>query len=192
MDQDIMRTLSGHTNCILTNEKDLKSRRPKSFTALISNIDKVHNLFPGSVLYYGTFEGSGTVNIAVSNHEIVRYLYLSEINNWPGSNLEEGALIGTAGRRHTLGFEYCTQWRGDSKYPVRVLNRTYYKQNPIDLLDGAYIPPKESNVMYGINRPNDLVSLTQEQKKEWSNPFINNDLEIDKRLEAARYNPYAD
>ena len=172
MDQNVIQTLTGNTNSIIKNEKDLKSKRPQSYTALISNVNKIYNLFPGSVLYYGVYKGTGTVNIAVSNHEVLRYLYLSEIANWPGADLQTGELIGTAGNQHTLGLEYCTQWRGESKYPVRILGRTYYKQNPKDILDGLYSPIKEMNIKYGINRPQDTTKLTEEQLAEWGNPYL--------------------
>ena len=192
MDHSVIAALGGRSDSKWLNESDMKGKNPTSYTALISNIINVYNLFPGSVLYFGTYQGSGTVNIAVSNHEILRYLYLSELAKWPGKELSVGDAIGTAGNKHNLGIEYCTQWRGDSKYPVRVLGRTYYKQNPKDILDGLYTPPKETDVEYGINRYNDKIELTDAQMAEWAVNYQNPLRNLETRLIASRQYPDSD
>ena len=180
MDQQVMKTLTGGKTCKLINETDLNSNKPTSFTAKFSGVSEVYCLFTGTVEFYGYYNGVGTVTVLVTNHEIVRYINIDNIQLERNQFLEPGTLIGKANKRKGLAFEYCTQWRGESKYPIRLNNRTYYKQNPIDLLNGLYIPPRELEVEYGINRPDDTVEFTKEQLSEWSDQTNPNDfLQID-------------
>ena len=167
MDQTIKQTLTGNTTCKLNNEKDLLSQNPQSYTATISGVNKVYSLFPGTVLFLGFYKGVGTLSVAVSNHEIVRYLNLTEIQEWSNSKVETGTYLGTANSRTGLQIEYCTQWKGESKYPVRINTDLYFKQNPIDILNGIYTPTNETDIRKGITRPNDIVTFTDDQKKEW-------------------------
>lgn len=170
MDSEIKKTLTGNTTAKLDNEKDLSSNRPSSYTATISGVTTVYNLFPGTVVFLGYYQGSGSVYVEVSNHELIRYLNLNDIQVWKGSELEKGDVIGTVKSRVGLQVEYCTQWKGESPYPVRFNNRLFYKQNPIDILNGLYFPYKEITVKNGIVRPNDKITFTQDELKEWGKP----------------------
>lgn len=172
MNSQIAKLLSGSTTCKLTNETDLKSKKPTSFTATISGVSKVYNLFPGTVLFLGYYKKMGTVTIAVSNHEIVRYLNLKDIQEWNYSSVAQGQYIGEAYSNSFLQFEYCTQWKGDSIYPVRVNNALYYKQNPLDILNGMYTPTNEINVKNGVVRLNAKTTFTADQLLEWGSTII--------------------
>ena len=174
MNSEIMKALTGSTNCKLKNEEDLKKTNPKSFTATISGAKKVYNLFPGTVLFLGFYKGMGTITIAVSNHEVVRYLNMRNIKGWNYTSLPKGEYLGDAYSPSGLQFEYCTQWKGESKYPVRVNSNMYFKQNPLDILNGIYVPSKELNVEYGIIRPNKKSTFTEEQLLEWGPVNIDN------------------
>jgi len=177
----ISKLLAGQ-DCKLINEKDLSSKNPTSFTATISGVNKVYNLFPGIVLFLGYFEKMGTVTIAVSNHEIIRYLNLKDIQGWNYVKVAKGDYIGQAYPNKPMQFEYCTQWKGDSPYPVRVNNKLYFKQNPIDILNGLYVPKGEIDVQSGVVRPNDKVIFTEAQLLEWGPTSIDNS---DKYIEGA-------
>ena len=172
MSSSILKSLSGTDKSILTNESDLRKSNPSSFTATISGVNKVYNLFPGTVLFLGFYKGMGTVTIAVSNHEIVRYLNLKDIKTWSFASVNKGELIGEAYSLSGLQFEYCTQWKGESKYPVRISNSIYFKQNPIDILDGKYTPVKEVDLVNGSIRVKDKVKFTQDQLLEWGPPNV--------------------
>ena len=167
MDSAVKKTLAHTVSCELDNEKDLRSNRPSSYIASISGVSEVYSLFPGQVLFLGYYRGKGTVYVAVSNHEIVRYMNLQKIEVWKGQSLQKGDLVGLVGNRSYLQFEYCTQWKGESVYPVRTDTKLYYKQNPIDILDGKYVPTKEIDIRDGITRPNDKTTFTEDEKLEW-------------------------
>lgn len=167
MNSKILNLLSGSTDGYLNNELDLNSKNPSNYTATISGVKIVYNLFPGKVLFLGYYQNKGTVTIAVSNHEIVRYLNLKDIQVWNVSKIDKGQLLGHVYSHSGLQFEYCTQWKGSSVYPVRINNNLYYKQNPIDILNGQYTPTLEVDVQSGITRPHDKIVFTPDQTKEW-------------------------
>ena len=167
MNSAVMKALTGLTTCKLNNEKDLKTKTPQSFTAIITGATKIYSLFPGKVLYLGFYKGMGTLTISVSNHEFVRYLNMNDIQVWNNATIRAGQYLGTAYAKTGLQFEYCTQWQGESKYPVRINNNLYFKQNPIDILEGKYVPQNEINISPGITRPNDVVKFTADQLLEW-------------------------
>lgn len=173
MNSDVAKLLTGST-CKLDNESDLKSKKPKTFTATISGVSKVYNLFPGTVLFLGYYQNMGTVTIAVSNHEIVRYLNLKDIQIWNSSKISAGQYLGETHKNKPLQFEYCTQWKGDSLYPVRVKNSLYFKQNPIDILEGLYVPENELNVKYGAVTTSTKIKFRPEQLSEWGPTNIDN------------------
>ena len=173
MDSAVAKLLTG-TNCKLVNETDLKSKNPVSFTATISGASKVYHLFPGTVLFLGYYKKMGTVTVAVSNHEIVRYLNLKDIQGWNNSEVTQGQLVGEAYSVPGLQFEYCTQWKGDSIYPVRVNNKLYFKQNPIDILNGTYVPQNQITTQNGVVRMSTTVPFTQAQALEFGPTSIDN------------------
>lgn len=166
MDSEVMNVLSGGSNFILHNEADLRSNKPKSYTATISGFTSVYNILPGEVLFLGSYEGTGTLYIAVSKHEMIRYMNLKTFSVWKGQQVTTGQYIGTTYNK-PLQFEYCTVYRQNSPYPVRFDYRTYYKQNPIDILDGVYWPYREPVKHSGIVRPGTKVGFTEEEKEEW-------------------------
>lgn len=166
VDSSVLKTLSGGSDCKLDNEKDLRSSKPTTYTATISGTKNVYSIFPGTVLFLGYYKGTGTIYLCISNHELIRYMNLKDFNVWKGQDIEKGTLLG-ASSNVPLQFEYCTVYQQDSKYPVRFANRTYYKQNPIDILDGVYWPYKEITIKSGIVLPNNKYEFTEEQKREW-------------------------
>lgn len=167
MNSEIMQTLTGTTTCVWSNEKDLKSTKPTTVTAVITEANKVYSLFPGTVIYVGTYNNVGSILIAVSNHEVLRYLNVLDIQVWVGTDVEEGQLLGTVKPHKGLKLEYGTTWQGNSNQPIRNGNSLFYKQNPKDILDGLYIPPREEDVVYAYTRPDDTVDFTEEEWEEW-------------------------
>ena len=167
MDSIVLKTLTGDKTGILTNEKDLTSDRPSTFTADFSNVNEVYSLFPGSVIYVGFYKNMGTVAVSVSNYEIVRYLNLKEIFVLRGEEIKKGKLLGSLTDKYRLQFEYGTQWQGKSNMPIRIQNRTFFKQNPIDILNGKYAPYLEQEVQYGRILSDETIELTEDQKQEF-------------------------
>ena len=163
-----MKILTGGSNYNFNNEKDLRSSRPSNYTATISGFTDVYNILPGTVLFLGYYKGNATVYLAVSKHEMIRYMNLKTFNVWKGQDVTKGEFIGTIGNT-PLQFEYCTVYKQESNYPVRFdSDITYYKQNPIDILDGVYWPYREEKVQKGIVRTNSPeYNFTSQQKHEW-------------------------
>lgn len=166
--------LLGGKNCKIVNETDLSSKNPSTFTATISGIKQVHNLFPGVVLFLGYYKQMGTITIAVSNHEIVRYLNLKNIDTWNYCNVTKGQYLGETHSNKPFQIEYCSQWKGNSSYPVRVDGQLYFKQNPISMLKGEYSPINEINIQNGVLRLNDKIKFTEDQLLEWGPTSIDN------------------
>lgn len=166
MGSDILNTLSGDSPCILTNEQDLHSTKPSSYTAVITGVNNVHSILPGTILFLGYYKGTGTLYISISKHEMIRYMNLKSMTVWRGQDVSKGTSVGIA-YKSALLFEYCTVYQQGSPYPVRFADRTYYKQNPIDILDGIYTPYKEITLKSGIVRTNNSCTFTEEQRKEW-------------------------
>ena len=167
MDSTILELLSGSKKVKLTNESDLTSKKPSTFTASFSNIEKVYSILPGQVMYIGVYKDVGSLTILVSDYEIVRYLNVSQIQVQIGDTINSGRHIGIADKRYGLQFEYCSQWQGQSKMPVRLSNRTFFKQNPMDLLNGVYVPKYNKEIIRGYNLTTDIVELSKEQEIEF-------------------------
>lgn len=185
MDAEIIKILTGDNISKLLNEKDLRTANPTSFTATFSDVNEVFCLFTGQIEYMGMDEnGLWTMNLDVTNHEIIRYMNMTSCIGNKNQWIEEGTKIGTVvPKRKNFSLEYCSEWKGYSKYPVRICGRTFYKQNPIDILDGAYVPPREFHVSEQYTRPYQTYSFTQDQLDEW---YVERDpiqslLEIDKK-----------
>lgn len=169
MDNSVKNIITGQTSCVLTNEKDLSNLNPTSFTAMISGVNEVHCLFAGTVEFIGMKDGLWAITMYLNTAEIIRYGNLKEAYRNKGDALLPGELIGVASNLKGLTIEYCSIWRGNSKYPIRIGNRTFYKQNPIDILNGVYTPPRDMLVSRKYTRPQkDKIEFTDEELTEWT------------------------
>ena len=167
MDSEVMNILSGGSKYIFNNEKDLRKEHPSNYTATISGISKVYNIIPGTVIFFGFFNNLGTLYVSISDYEVIRYMNLGSVTVRRSDELEKGAFLGEVAKNKSLLVEYCTEYQQGSPYPVRFNEWTYYKQNPIDILDGVYWPYQKGEVMNGVVRPNNTVEFTDQQKMEW-------------------------
>lgn len=170
MNKEISIGLSGTDSCVLVNEKELKNTKTTSFTAIISGVDEVFCLYPGIVEFIGSVDGKQSVSVLVNNHEMIRYLNLRTTSEYlvRGEQLFAGDTIGIPYRRGELHLEYCTQWRGDSKCPIRMCGRQFFKQNPLELLEKKYVPPKDLTVLETFTPGDEEYEFTDEQLTEWS------------------------
>lgn len=189
-----MNTLVYDTSCKLLNEKELLSKKTTSFTAIISGASEVFCLFPGEVEFVGTFNGMQSIDILINGHELIRYLNLDHADCRKGMVLTHGEYCGKVNKKRGLGFEYCTQWQGQSKYPVRLCGRTFYKQNPIDILNGIYEPPQEIGITYAYTSHKTDAEFEDYQMDEWRPGDYNYRMEvqdadedIEKHIEASLF-----
>lgn len=125
--------------------------------------DNVYNLFHGQIVYIGASNGRAVVNVKCNPSEVLRYGNLKELTCAKSYYAEKGAQLGIADG--FVIFEYCTLWKGNSVYPVRINNFTYYKQNPSDILNGLYEVRRDGAQEQGyvVNGAR-LTSFTDEQK----------------------------
>lgn len=170
MDKNLATRLTFGGTCKVTNEANLKSDNPTSFTASISGVSGVFNLFLGEMEYIDRADGYFAVNIMPNPQEVIRYCNLTSVVNWAkGTSIGTEVKLGEVPNNKELGFEYCTQWQGTSKYPIRISGRLFYKQNPKDLLDGLYVPPAQIAVVEDYTPANSEYEFTEEQFEagEW-------------------------
>lgn len=148
MNKEIVERLTGKTTCTLKNEAELTGDKPTSFTALITGVSGVFNLYRGKVLFVGSYDGIYSVNILVNDHELLRYCYLGEVESLLAEDVvEAGRKLGKVAKNRTLGFEYCTQWQGNSNKTVRMCGRLFFKQNPLDILNNLYQVPEPITIV---------------------------------------------
>lgn len=170
MDSAILKTLTGSTTAKLKNESDLKKTSPSTYTATFSGVKKVYNLYPGTVLFLGYYKGLGTITVQVSPYEILRYCNLTDIQVWFNTEIETDDFLGIADPHKGLQIEYCTSGPDTSRFPVRINETTYYKQNPIELLNGNWSPEEPTESTDYLSFPSDTITMTNEEISEWGIP----------------------
>lgn len=124
--------------------------------------DTVYNVAHGQIVYIGVENGRAVVNVKCNPSEVLRYGNLKELNCELNSFADIGAQLGVADGY--VEFEYCTAWKGQSNYPVRINKWTYYKQNPSDVLDGSYTVRRDGAQIQGYVLNRDRVRFTDEMK----------------------------
>lgn len=135
-------------------------------TGTLVKCSDVYNVSYGKVLFIGKMGSTYTVLVQCNSGECLRYSNLKSVNVSSNTIILENTLIGQADE--SVLFEYCTAWKGESTWPVRVGNVCFYKQNPSEILSGAYeIEPKYQTK---IVRYNDVkkVTLTSKQAEEFA------------------------
>lgn len=129
---------------------------------------EVHNVAYGQVVYIGYEpDGTFTVNVKSNSGEILRYGNLRKVNIRTGQYAKEGESIGNV--KEYVHFEYCTRWQGTSIFPVRVNSYCYYKQDPVDILEGTYVvfPGKELEAS-PTPKPTKVEYISEDQQKEFN------------------------
>lgn len=123
--------------------------------------ENVYNVAEGQIVDIETSDGRAVVNVKCNPSEILRYGNLKELNCAKSYNAAIGAQLGVAD--DYVIFEYCTAWQGNSHYPVRVNNYTYYKQNPSDVLSGTYTVRKDGAQEQGYVLNRNRVEFNETQ-----------------------------
>lgn len=122
----------------------------------------VYNIAPGEIVDIEASDGRAFVNVKCNPSEVLRYGNLKEVNCKKSYEASIGAQLGVAD--DYVIFEYCTAWQGQSVYPVRINNMTYYKQDPSDVLDGSYTVRKDGAQQQGYVVNRNRVTFNDEQK----------------------------
>ena len=159
----LYEALTGITNPIILRKWSNKAPYVTGVDIITSD---VYNLAYGQIVYIGQYEGHYLVDIKSNNNEVLRYCNLNYVNVQPASYIREGTKIGTA--QKYVHIEYVTSWRGDSVFPVRINDLTYYKQDPQDVLDGVYTVVPTATLDYAAHDKLNPVEYTEEQKAEFT------------------------
>ena len=112
----------------------------------------------------------GTITVKVSEYEIIRYCNLSDIQVWYNTEVETSDYLGVADEKKGLQLEYCTKAPETSNFVFRVNDQTYYKQNPLNILNGLQEPYTTTEVTEAYCTSSDTVQFTNEQIAEWGIP----------------------
>ena len=153
----MISTLTGDSNSTIQNTDTVST-----INSAVIECTEVFNVAAGEIVYVGAEGEHAVVNVKCNPSEILRYGNLKELTCNKGYNASIGAQLGVADK--TLTFEYCTLWKGESNYAVRVNNITYYKQDPTEILNGDYTLREDGAQEQGYVLNRNRVSFTDEQK----------------------------
>ena len=103
---------------------------------------EVHNIVKGTVGQVGQSGNTYVVTILCNPRECIRYGNITKTELKEGDTVAFGQLIGKC-QKYVL-FEYCSVAQSGSLWPVRINDKSFYKHNPKEILDGTYIVPEES------------------------------------------------
>ena len=129
----------------------------------------VYSVSDGKVIFQGKFENN-TISVAVqiNNSQVLIYGNLIDTELRPGMSVSTYDLIG-----HTadyVKFEYCTSAQSNSKWPFRPNENTYFKQDPMQVLEGRVILTNYKSKTYEYATEYvDEIPTEDEQIKEFSN-----------------------
>lgn len=154
----MISTLTGNSNSVIENKNEVS--RIKSARLLCEN---VYNVAHGQIVFIGTQDGRAFVNVKCNPSEVLRYGNLKELTCEKSYFANIGAQLGVAD--DYVIFEYCTLWKGQSNFPVRINNWTYYKQDPTDILEGRYTVRRDGAQEVGFVNNRDRIRFTEDQKK---------------------------
>ena len=157
----MISTLTGNSDSVIENKDNVSII--KSARLLCEN---VYNVAHGQIVFIGEANGRAVVTVKCNPSEILRYGNLKEINCAINYFADKGAQIGIADEY--VEFEYCTLWKGQSNYPVRVGSTTYYKQDPTEILEGLYVVRRDGAQIQGyVRNRHRITEFTDEQKKKF-------------------------
>ena len=136
--------------------------------------DDVKAAADGTVLYIGKQNGLYVVTVQCNANECLRYCNLKTCDVDLNDSITEGSVIGIANKYVCI--EYCTTGN-KNRYVVRIYNKTYFKQNPMDILEGKYdvLPYKPRNIISGTKK---YIQLTPSQQSEFGNSRGDNIVEF--------------
>ena len=126
----------------------------------------IKNMFKGKVVLIGAFGSIISVVVQSSHFELIRYSNIYKVAVSLNQILEPGDLIGYV--KGKVIVEYCTSFQDDSFAPVRVYDRTFYKQSIKDILEERYELQYQEDVWYAPP-PSGPAEFTEEQRKEFFN-----------------------
>lgn len=133
----ILSILTGNTVDESIIEQGYVGNSPYTASCLISTAS-VYSICNGKVIAVDRDSRYGTwcITVEVDSQHWIRYCKLGSVKVSAGQSLSTGNLLGFA-HRNSMRLEYCTS--AQSQFPVRILSRQLYKQDPAHILFGQEI-----------------------------------------------------
>lgn len=140
-------------NCVVTNSDtkvlkeyvvDKKSNLYREYKGYHSGVTleakDVYNAFGGKVMNVNKDNNKYSIIVQLDSDNCIKYSNLSNLNVKLGDVLNSGDLIGNC--KKSVVVEYAN--RSESKFPVRIMKTTLYKQDPTDILSSGVSPVKRN------------------------------------------------
>lgn len=125
---------------------------------------QVSSINYGKVIFIGSDFKSQCVVVQINQDECIRYNNLSSVSVSLNEIVQRGTIVGQTS--NSISIEYFTTWQGNSKTPLRISTKTYYKQSANDIIVGLY-EPYESYRSVIITKPYNRIELSPAQMKEF-------------------------
>lgn len=126
--------------------------------------ESIFSVTYGKVAYVGQeLDGTFTISVACNSNEILRYGNVTELYVGASDVINVGTKLGIVGKY--VHFEYISRWQGTSRFPVRVNQHLYFKQDPTDIVEGKYVPSVDGPVQYDPTRNRSIVSYDSDEQQ---------------------------
>lgn len=134
--------------CVMSKDSDTYKKTKQYHTGIDLEADAVYSLYDGIIVMIGSDSRGYTVIVRTGSTFCISYSSMKELASIElGSDIHSGDKIGVV--KNQVHVEYLT--RGESKWPVRIGQDTWYKTDTGDMFTVL------DDVETGINR-NDLFS----------------------------------
>ena len=118
----------------------------------------------GKVVYIGQeLDGTFTVCVSCNSNEMLRYGNITELYVGASDEVATKQELGRVNKYVHL--EYVTRWQGSSRFPVRINQYLYFKQDPVDIIDGTYLPAKDAPIQLDPTRNRSIVSYDSDEQQ---------------------------
>lgn len=124
----------------VTNKKSDLYKKYGSYNSGIElETKEVYNAFDGKVMNVNYDDNKYSVIVQLDSNNCIKYSGLKDVNIKLGDVLNSGDYIGSC--KKSVKVEYGN--KVESKFPIRILKTTFYKQDPTDLLITGKSPVKD-------------------------------------------------
>lgn len=128
----LLNDKSANTSYIL--KKYNQTKMPYT-SGLEIKASSVYSICPGKVVAVGRESNKFSVSVLVNSRQLVRYAHLDYADVSLGQDITYNTYIGSCSKY--VRFEYCTDVKNDSIWPVRIQSIEMYKHDPYGLIDGS-------------------------------------------------------
>ena len=157
----MISTLTGSASSKIKNKWSTVSPYVTGYDVYASTI---YSVTYGKVMYVGQEpDGTFTISIACNSNEMFRYSNVIQLFVGSSDIVTSGTKLGVVDKY--VHFEYISRWQGESRFPVRVNQYLYFKQDPHDILEGTYMPSSDLPVQYDPSRNRSIVTYDSDTQE---------------------------